>query len=634
MKKILLTFLISLVSLIGFSQACPSPSPSGVYVILDTNYQLSPMANGSTDVRMCFYNNTTNLITATQFRVFYDNVAFSSVSNVTSLNTSFAQYLQFVDNPAGGYVTITMTYTGNNVLFEIPDGPLFKLTMVYSPTYPTLTSISPMSFVGVNTYNAVSTTQAGMDNSLTLFNAGGNFLPQLFSYHGRFKNVTGTGSKNLTIALEKKLESSSTWTQVTTVLTDNTGKFTFTNIPVDTSSWDVRIKIQGDTLLAGNVISVADAQKINQYILGTSTPSGFDYYSSDVNGDNNLSISDAYGVFGRVSGRFSQWPNSVKDIKFFTSNEYSTINASSTNYLSTIPGVTNFTFEIVAGQPDSVTYYVLVPGDANGTGYHMARATPIEILINPSPGVESQIYNVIDETVEYDFPTSQIEVNVPRLSVDEGNLLNIPVKVLTNGVDLGSLQFGFKYNDLLLEFKGIDSKSATAGWITYLNTNDSQVDWGGYDNTSLNPIQNGDEIVTLQFLAKKPQNEWNESPIWTTNKFASDEYCKDLEITPTNGIVQVYKIATNGKLDYNEDMLVFPNPTDDFVNVKFKVVKGGDVTLSVYGLDGNEYVVIVNDVMPIGEYQYSTSLGFLPAGEYIAVLKRTDKKISNKILLK
>ena len=208
----------------------------------------------------------------------------------------------------------------------------------------------------------------------------------------------------------------------------------------------------------GNIISTTDAQQVNQWLLGNGVMSGFDYYHADVNGSNSLSISDVWGVFGRVSGRFTEWPNNVEDVKFFTASEYNTINGSSTNYTSSIAGVTNFTFEILPGTT-SVTYYVMVPGDANGTGYNMARVTPIEVLVGPIPGLESQIYNVIDTKVEYDFPTATIEVNVPNISVEAGNLVNLPVKVFTNGEELSSLQFGLKYDTTLLTFKGITSSS-------------------------------------------------------------------------------------------------------------------------------------------------------------------------------
>jgi hypothetical protein len=75
-------------------------------------------------------------------------------------------------------------------------------------------------------------------------------------------------------------------------------------------------------------------------------------------------VLDANGAYGR----FNNWVNNVKDIKFFTATEYNTLSTATTNLTATTPGVTNFTYDIVAGQPNSVTYYVLGMGDANGTG--------------------------------------------------------------------------------------------------------------------------------------------------------------------------------------------------------------------------------------------------------------------------
>ena len=119
-----MTASVVLLSLVGFSQTCPIPTSSGVFVTLDPTYQLAPSSVGFTNVGLCFYNSTPTLITAAQFRVFYDKLAFSGVDTVTSLNTSYSQYLQFVDNPTGGYVTITMSYTGNLSTFQIPNGAL------------------------------------------------------------------------------------------------------------------------------------------------------------------------------------------------------------------------------------------------------------------------------------------------------------------------------------------------------------------------------------------------------------------------------------------------------------------------------------------------------------------------------
>jgi hypothetical protein len=118
MKKLFITLVLGLASTLGFSQTCPTPTSSGVFITLDSNYQVGTVTQGYTNVGMCFYNNTSVDITAFQYRVYYDNNAFSGVDTITSLNTSFAQNLKYVDNPAGGYATITMTYTGSLSTFE------------------------------------------------------------------------------------------------------------------------------------------------------------------------------------------------------------------------------------------------------------------------------------------------------------------------------------------------------------------------------------------------------------------------------------------------------------------------------------------------------------------------------------
>ena len=81
------------------------------------------------------------------------------------------------------------------------------------------------------------------------------------SYHGTFTNVTGTGAKNLTVALEKKLKPSGSWVQVTTDITDLSGDFAFNNVAIDTTGYFVRIKVQGDTMGVGNVISAPQMLK-------------------------------------------------------------------------------------------------------------------------------------------------------------------------------------------------------------------------------------------------------------------------------------------------------------------------------------------------------------------------------------
>ena len=616
--RFILTLLL-FIPFIGFSQVPAAPS-NGLWGIIASQYQVGTTAQGTTQAKITLQNTTLTKFAGVQFRVFYDNIAFTNAT-VTLIGSSTNLDLQYITNTVNGYITVTLSYTGPSAAYTIPNGEKFLITFTHAPasTFNNLASISNLTWTGVQTFTPYAAKQDGMDTTLSVHNYGGVFTPVNFAYHGTFTNVTGTGAKTLTLALEKKPLGSNTWTQHSIYTTDNDGDFAI-SVPLDTTFWDVRLAVQGDTMGVGNVISSTDAQLINQWVLGNGTMTGFNYYTADVNDSYGTTISDVWGVFGRVSGRFTQWPNNTKDVKFFTSSQYTTINGSATNYTSTIAGVTNFTFDILPGQPDSVVYYVMVPGDANGTGYHMARVTPIEVLVGPAPGLENQIYNVIDTKVEYDFPTQSIEVNVPHISVQAGNLVELPVKVNTNGVELSSLQFGFKYDDTLLEFKGIISSAGAMKWISYVNANDSEVDWGGFDPTNnTNTLKDGDKVVTLQFLALQPQNLWEASPLYTTRKFAGNTLSKDLTLTPTNGILQVLKME-GGEILNGNNMEVYPNPYQDEVTITFKVKETTNATLSIYDIVGRKLLTILDTQIPNGVYNYTKDLGQLAPGVYVVKL--------------
>ena len=616
--KSLIFGLLFLLPFIGKAQAPAAPS-NGLWGIIDAQYQVGTTAQGYTNAKITLQNTTLTKYAGTQFRVFYDKNAFSNAT-VSLIGSTTNLDLQYITNTSLGYITITLSYTGPSATYTIANGERFLITFTHVPaaTFNNLASISPLTWTGVQTFTSYAAKQNGMDTTLSVHNYGGVFTPVNFAYHGTFTNVTGTPAKNLKLALERRPFGGNTWAQHSIYTTDNSGHFNI-SVPLDTTYWDVRLAVQGDTMGVGNVISSTDAQLINQWVLGNGTMTGFNYYAADVNGSNNITVSDVWGVFGRISGRFTQWPNTVKDVKFFTASEYTTINGSATNYTSTIPGVTNFAFEILPGQPDSVVYYVVVPGDANGTGYHMARVTPIEVLVGPMPGLESQIYNVIDTKVEYDFPTQSIEVRVPHISVEAGNLVNIPVSVHTNGVSLSALQFGLKYTDSLLEFKGIFSEQNAMEWISYVNANNNQIDWGGFDPTnSQHSVLDGEDIVTLQFIAKQPQNLWEASPMYTSLKFAGDVNNKDLTITPTNGILQVLK-SNIGQIIGNT-ISITPNPVVDEITIAFEVNETTQANLSITDVVGRKVITILNGQLPNGTYTYVENLGSLERGLYLVTL--------------
>ena len=628
LKLVSSSLLFMILSLPVFSQTAPPAPSSGIWAIIDTNYTVGTNTLNVTKAKITLQNTTSNKTTGVQFRVFYDKTAFASAS-VALVGSTSNLYLQSVDNNANGYVTITLVYTGSSSTYSLANGETFEITFghVGSIAFQALTSITPLSWSGAFPYSQVAAEQPGNDIALSLHSYGGLFYLPHLNYHGTFTNVTGTGAKNLTLALEKRPKTGGSWTVANTYTTDILGKFTINQI-LDTTFFDVRLAIQGDTMGVGNVISVADAQQINQWTIGAATPTAWDFYHADVNGDNSLSISDAYGVFGRIAGRFSVWPNSVKDVKFFTVAEYNAISGTpATNFTSTYPGTTNFTFDIIAGQPDSVTFYVMVPGDANNTGYHMARLTPIEIQ-NPTNAPN----HLIDESVEYDFTAPTIEINVPSLSVDAGNLVKLPVKVFTGSQKVGSLQLALKYDQSLLEFKQVINSEKSMNWMSFVNPMDSVLEWGGYDPTNReNLFVDGETVFTIAFLAKQPKDEWTVSPLYTTRKFVGKEDCGDMNIIPVNGMYQV-KMVKGLSLKENE-ILVYPNPTTGDITVKFNVPVDGLVSLSFVDVNGKIVSKVFEQYMPSGNYSYQASLVNMTPGTYYTTLQSSTAISVNKTLL-
>ena len=627
MKKITL-FLISLLATFGaFAQSASTSPGTGHWVVIDSGYKVETYTTGKTVAPLYFYNTSTSeKITGMQFRIFYDNTAFTGV--IPSLKISSTdQYLQYTDNNTSGHLTVTVVYTGTNSTFNYSNGATFDLTFTHTSaaTWNTLDSIKSLKISGVSSFPNLASTNFGNDTTLTVYSYGGRMNQKMLRFAGKFINTTGTNSKNLWVSLEKKSPGGS-WTTVESKSTNSNGHVVFFK-NIDTTYWDVRMAVKGDTMTAGSVFSTADAQKINQVMLSSYTPKGFDFYSMDVNGaDGNITIADVYSVYGRLAGRFNKWPNSQKDILFFTVAEYNTINASSTNYATTISGVTNFYYTIDG--KDSITYYVNVKGDANETGFKMARLTPIKITNQANANKY-----IIDNTVSYDNVVEKIEVNMPKVTVDQGNLVNVPVKVLTDGKQLGAFQLELKYDTALLEFKKIDLTEKMMNWTSFTNPDNGVIAFGSADLKGGQWLNDGETVMNLQFIAKKPQDEWGTAAIWTGPKFVGDVNAKDLNVTPAMGIVEVRKAKQGVQVIGVEKLIIFPNPNQGEVVVEFKVDVDSEVALNVSNLIGQRVLEVLNQNMPAGEYKYLVKLDQLANGMYIMSLQTSTTSKSHKIFI-
>jgi hypothetical protein len=629
MKKLFSSLVTTLFAVVTYAQSASTSPGTGHWVVIDSGYQVATSSAGQTVAPLYFYNTSTSEnITGMQYRVFYDKTAFTAV--VPSLKISSSdQYLQYVDDNTNGHLTVTVAYTGSSSTFNYSNGATFDLTFTHAAesVWNTLDSIKTLKISGVQSFSNKAATSWGNDTTLVVYSYGGRFNQKVLRFAAKFKNVTGSDAKFLWVSLEKRAKGSSSWSQIEAKTTNSLGHVVFKKF-LDTTYWDVRMVVKGDTMTPGNVFSTADAQKINQAILAQYSPSGFDYYTMDVNGsDGNITIADVYSVYGRLAGRFTAWPNSKKDILFFTVAEYNAINGSSTNYTGTYTGETNFIYSVDG--KDSITYYVAVKGDANSTGFKMARLTPIKI-VNPA---NAKKY-IIDETVQYDFPAETIEINMPKVTVDEGNLVNVPVKVLTDGKNLGALQLDLRYDTAYLEFKKVENTEKIMKWTSYLNPSNGTISWGGADLTNENMLNDGEQVFTLQFIAKKPQDSWATAALWTGAKYVGDKNSKDMNITPAMGVIEVRRI-NKGTISLNDlnSIIVFPNPTEGDVQVQFKIKEDGYVDMSISDEVGRRIQTLLKENMPAGKYKYLAKLDSLADGIYVLSVTTDTESLHSKIIV-
>ena len=82
----------------------------------------------------------------------------------------------------------------------------------------------------------------------------------------------------------------------------------------------------------------------------------------DVNGDNNLSITDVYLVFMRILGR--GWKPGVPNYRIFTVAEWNVLNASNTNLKNTYTGQQSVTITGLTNQ-GSTNFYLVRTGYNN-----------------------------------------------------------------------------------------------------------------------------------------------------------------------------------------------------------------------------------------------------------------------------
>jgi len=225
---------------------------------------------------------------------------------------------------------------------------------------------------------------------------------------------------------------------------------------------------------------------------------------------------------------------------------------------------------------------------------------------------------------------SQVQFQVPGITVSPSNTIDLPVVIQTNGNVVGSLEFALNYDQSILQFSEIILSEKTQTWLTYtMDTGSGKVRWGGYDKThGQHSITNPTELFILKFTVLNPN--WTTTPITVGRKTAGNVQGWDIIVTNTDGYINYNRYAA----PLDEDSIngrVYPVPTNDIVILDLSLPVSGDYNIIVYDLNGN---VLQNKKQRFvkGNDSIQENLHPYPSGVYLLQITNTKFVKTFKII--
>jgi hypothetical protein len=155
----------------------------------------------------------------------------------------------------------------------------------------------------------------------------------------------------------------SAWALDITSNTNSSGYYAFSRTTVSGDEW--YIKYDAPTRI--QAYTTTDIQAVSNIVLGKTARTGLSFHMFDVNDDSKITVADKYYVAARKAGRFSKW-RIAPDVRIFTTAEYTSISAGTTNLRATYPGATTYsTSTLTSG--GTLNLYIIAPGYSGAVTY-------------------------------------------------------------------------------------------------------------------------------------------------------------------------------------------------------------------------------------------------------------------------
>lgn len=227
---------------------------------------------------------------------------------------------------------------------------------------------------------------------------------------------------------------------------------------------------------------------------------------------------------------------------------------------------------------------------------------------------------------------SQVQFQVPGITVTPSSTIDLPVTIATNGNTVGSLEFALNYDQSILKFAEIVLSEKTQTWLTYvMDTGAGRVRWGGYDKThGEHSVDTPTELFILKFTVLDPN--WITTPITIGRKTAGDVQGWDITVANTDGYINYNR--TGIPVDETRIQgIVHPNPTDGLVTLDLVLPVSDYYKITVLNLNGSELRRKVEHYMK-GANILEEDLTPYPSGTYLLNITTRDFTQTFKIIKK
>jgi len=217
---------------------------------------------------------------------------------------------------------------------------------------------------------------------------------------------------------------------------------------------------------------------------------------------------------------------------------------------------------------------------------------------------------------------SQVQFQVPGITVPASSTIDLPVVIQTNNNIVGSLEFTLNYDPTILRFEEIKLSTTSQTWLTYtMDNGNGKLRWGGYDNTyGLYSITQPTELFIVKFLVL--DQNWTTTPITIGRKTAGDALGWDIPVINTNGYINYRMSAIFVEKDAIS-AIASPNPTSNISNISLVLPTSGNYNVSLHDFNGN-LLKSFKGFYLTGSNTFEVDLTSYQSGIY--VLRITDNK--------